>query len=114
MNSRNSHFAFCLSSVVASISELALACEITTAEALPGLWPVLAAAANELLLDPLAGLGAPLQHAVGAHVGLAHDDVEHLLALALLKGGGADSQDGKNLGGLHCWTGGLRDKKQDL
>merc|ERR1719198_697589 len=98
--------------VVARISELALACEIATAEALPGLWPVLAAAANELLLHPLASLGAPLQDAVGAHVGLAHDNVEYLLALALLKRGGANCQDSKNLGGLHCWTGGCETRNK--
>merc|ERR1719157_314197 len=93
---------FCSPSKVARITKLPLTCEITAAETFPGLWPVFATATNKLLLHPLASLGAPLQDAVGAHVGFAHDYVEHLLALTFLERDGADGHDSENFGSLHC------------
>merc|ERR1719247_388003 len=67
---------------VAGVAEAALAGEVAAAEGLPILGPVGAAAAGELPLPGLAGLGAPLQDAVGAGVALAHQLVEAVLPRA--------------------------------
>merc|ERR1719478_1512832 len=94
---------------VASVAEGALAREVARAEGLAVLRPVLAAAAGERELPVLAFLGAVLQDAHGAHVRLAHDRVEPLLALALLErpGGGREGerQDERDRGGLHPFSG---------
>merc|ERR1719243_196873 len=70
---------------VASVAGGALPGEVPRAEGLPVLRPVLAAAPRELKLPLLALLGAVLEYAHGAHVGVAHDLVESRLALARLE-----------------------------
>merc|ERR1719243_473788 len=70
---------------VAGVAEGTLPGEVPRAEGLPVLRPALAAATRELELPLLALLGAVLEDAHGAHVGVAHDLVEPRLALAGLE-----------------------------
>merc|ERR1719487_1497372 len=91
--------------IIAGVAKLALALEVPTAVALPRLRPVGAPARGEHELDLLALPRAPLEDALRAHVGLAHDGVEArlllLLAGSLIRGGGSHEQNGKELEGLH-------------
>merc|ERR1719359_2204817 len=93
--------ALCTASVVAHIAELALALKVAAAESLPGFRPVRAAASREHALNLLALLGAILEHASGAHLRLAHHDIEAGLFLTIL-GKGARCKKGKYEQHLHC------------
>merc|ERR1719199_2460216 len=91
--------------IVAGIAELALAREVTAAVRCSDFRPVFAAACREVILGLLALLRAVGQSALGAHVGLAHHDVETFLAAAGLEScdtGHEKCEDGDN---LHCTMG---------
>merc|ERR1719506_2777849 len=89
---------------VACIAKLALARKVTAAEAFASIWPGFATASREIPLQFLAFLHAICQSAFGAHVGLAHHDVEPILPIALLEFGEAKGQEGSEDDGgeLHC------------
>jgi hypothetical protein len=76
------------SGIITDISKLAFALKVTTTVSCTSIWPGSTTARWKLVLNLLAFLRAEIHGALAAHESTAHEDIEAILVITLLKGFG--------------------------